>query len=45
MVIGSWVGTDIFPTLEPFIEWESSQSQKGKEKAVINDNNEDTDLE
>jgi len=48
MAIGLWVGSDIFPTLEPFtkiIERESSRSQKGKEKAAINDSDDDTDFE
>jgi len=48
MAVGSWVGTDIFPTLEPFekiIERESSRSRKGKEKAVIDNSDEDTDFE
>ena len=48
MAVGSWVGTDIFPTLEPFekiIERESSRSQKGKEKAVTNTSDDDTDFE
>jgi len=33
MAVGSWVGSDIFPTLEPFeniIERGSSRLQKGK---------------
>lgn len=40
MAVGSWVGSDIFPTLEPFekiIERGSSRSQKGKAKAVVQD--------
>ena len=48
MAVGSWVGTDIFPTLELFekiVERGSSRSQKGKEKAVINNSDEDTDFE
>lgn len=48
MAVGSWVGMDIFPTLELFakiIERESSWTQKGKEKAVTNDSNDDTDFE
>jgi len=48
MAVGSWVGTDIFPTLELFeniVEQGSSRSQKGKEKAVINNSDEDTDFE
>ena len=49
MAVGSWVGTDIFPTLEPFekiIERESNRSQKGKRKAVVtNDSDDDTDFE
>jgi hypothetical protein len=49
MAVGSWVGSDIFPTLEPFaniIERESSRSQKGKEKVVVNnDHDDDTDFE
>jgi len=35
MAVGSWVGSDIFPTLEPFesfIEKKSSRLQKGKGK-------------
>jgi len=41
MAVGSWVNSDIFPTLEPFakiIEKESSRSRKGKEKVEIDDN-------
>ena len=48
MAIGSWVGSDIFPTLEPFaqiIEGKSSCSVKGKKKAVKMDTSEDTDYE
>ena len=52
MAVGSWVGSDIFPTLEPFadiIRDASSRSQKGKgkekEKAVPIESNDDTDLE
>ena len=48
MAVGSWVGSDIFPTLEPFaqiIEGKSSRSVKGKEKAVKTDTSEDTDYE
>lgn len=48
MAVGSWTGTDIFPTLEPFakiIEKESSRSQKGKGKAVVSDTDDDTDFE
>ena len=48
MAVGSWIGTEIFPTLEPFeriIERESSRSQKGKEKAVINESDDDMDFE
>jgi hypothetical protein len=38
MAVGSWVGSDIFPTLEPFemvIERGSSQLQKGKAKVAV----------
>jgi len=49
MAVGSWVSSDIFPTLEPFakiIEKGSSRSQKGKGKAeVANDNDYDTEFE
>jgi hypothetical protein len=41
MAIGSWVGSDIFPSLEPFekiIESVSSRSEKMKAKAVVRDN-------
>ena len=40
MAVGSWIGSDIFPTLEPFekiIERESSRSGKAKAKAVVPD--------
>ena len=51
MAMGSWVGSDIFPTLEPFkkiIEQQSSQSQKGKgkdkgkDKVAVEDNDSDS---
>ena len=50
MAVGSWVGSDIFPTLDPFekiIECQSRQSRKGKEKevAIIDDDGDDTDIE
>ena len=55
MAVGSWVGSDIFPTLEPFadiIRDASSRSQKGKgkgkekekEKAVPMESDDDMDL-
>jgi len=48
MAIGSWVGSDMFPTLEPFadiIKNASSRSQRGKEKAVPAEIDDDTDFE
>lgn len=48
MAVGSWVGTDIFPTLDPFatiIEKESSRSKKGKAKAVVDESSDDMDFE
>ena len=47
MAVGSWIGTDIFPTLEAFekiVERESSRSRKGKGKPVISDSGEDTEF-
>ena len=40
MAIGSWVGSDIFPTLEPFekiIERGTNRLDKVKAKTVVND--------
>lgn len=48
MAVGSWIGSDIFPSLEPFkraIEKESSRSQKGKERAVVDESDYDMDFE
>lgn len=44
MAVGSWVGSDIFPTLEPFENIIASRSQrgKGKGKAAVYGNVEET---
>jgi hypothetical protein len=53
MAVGSWVGSDIFPALDPFadmIQASSDRSRKGREKEKVKrassrEVDDDTDLE